>query len=184
MQNDFLYRLKGHGKTILNHKKQVLKNCIRAGIIKRGILHDLSKFSPEEFLNGVKYYAGDHSPNENERYDKGYSNAWMHHKGRNKHHFEYWMDYNPYTKNNEPIKMPLIYVIEMFCDRVAASKVYMKENYTDAAPLEYFLKAKHRRIIHKETSKLLESLLVMLKENGEEKTFDFIKNNLLKHKDY
>lgn len=29
-----------------------------------------------------------------EREEKGYSSAWLHHKGRNKHHYEYWIDYN------------------------------------------------------------------------------------------
>ena len=174
----------GHFKTITKHRRQVIKNCFKAGIGLQGLRHDLSKFSPVEFINGAKYYDGSRSPNEHERLDKGYSEAWMHHKGRNKHHFEYWNDYSPILKKNSPVKMPLKYVIEMFCDRVAASKIYMGYNYTDAYPLIYFERGRDKRTIHPETSDLLEKLLTMLRDEGEEKTFNYIKNTLLKNKDY
>ena len=108
----------------------------------------------------------------------------MHHKGRNKHHFEYWTDYYPPTKLVQPVKMPLRYVVEMFCDRVAASKIYQGEKYTDDAPLEYFLKAKQRRVIHPETSDLIEKLLRMLAEKGENATFAYIRNMIRSEKDY
>ena len=71
--------------------------------------------------------------------------------------------------------MPLNYVVEMFCDRVAASKIYQGKNYTDHSAYDYFMAAKHRRVIHEETSDTLESLLFMLKEEGEEKTFAHIR---------
>ena len=164
-----------HFKTVTRHRNKVLINCIRAGIIFQGLTHDLSKYSPEEFINGVKYYQGNRSPHEGERESYGFSYGWMHHKGRNKHHFEYWTDYSPVTKKIEPVKMPLKYVKEMFCDRVAASKIYMKDKYNDGSPLEYFMKAKGRRVIHPETSQLLEKLLTMLRDKGERKTFAYIR---------
>ena len=165
----------GHFVTITRHRHAVIKNCFKAGIGFQGLFHDLSKYSPSEFFYGCKFYQGTRSPNEGEREDHGFSYAWMHHKGRNKHHFEYWTDYNPTTKRMEPVKMPLRYVKEMFCDRVAASKIYMKENYTDASPLEYFLRAKGRRIIDPQTAALLEKLLRMLAAKGEDKTFAYIR---------
>ena len=173
-----------HFNTITKHRHAVLKHCFKAGILWRGILHDLSKYTPVEFFTGVRYYVGTRSPNESEREEKGYSSAWMHHKGRNKHHFEYWTDYNPKTKIVEPVKMPLIFVAEMFCDRVAASKIYQGKNYTDSHPIEYFLKGKANRVIHSETSDFLEMLLTMLKEKGEEKTFAFLKRYLKENNDY
>lgn len=106
----------------------------------------------------------------------------MHHKGRNRHHFEYWTDYNPEDKRVVPVKMPAVFVAEMFCDRMAASKTYMKENYTDAAPLNYFLKSKARRIINQETSELLEGWLTTLAERGEKEAFAEIRRYLKKHK--
>ena len=110
-----------HFCTITRHRHQVIRNCYHAGILWQGLRHDLSKYSPTEFIPGAKYYQGDRSPNAEEREVNGYSVAWMHHQGRNKHHFEYWQDYHPQTRMKQPVKMPLRYVKEMFCDRVAAS---------------------------------------------------------------
>lgn len=165
-----------HFITITKHRHVVIKHCRRAGIFWQGLKHDLSKYSPTEFIPGMKYYIGTRSPNEGEREDYGYSLAWIHHKGRNKHHFEYWTDYNPKSKLIEPVKMPVRYVAEMFCDRVAAGKIYKGKNYNDQSPIEYFMLAKGRRVIHPETSDLIESLLVMLSEKGEDETFKYIKN--------
>lgn len=165
-----------HFKTITRHRHEVMKNCFRAGIPLQGLLHDLSKYSYEEFSLGVKYYQGTRSPHEGERDSYGYSLAWMHHKGRNKHHFEYWTDYDPVTRVMSPVKMPLRYVKEMFCDRVAASKIYMKDDYNDGSALAYFMRGKNTRMIHPETSELIEKLLTMLKDKGERKTFAYVRN--------
>lgn len=171
-------KLIGHLKTVTIHRFRVCQHCFKAGIYWQGLTHDLSKYSPEEFIPSYKHYQGNRSPNEAEREDYGYSRAWMHHKGRNKHHFEYWTDYNPVTRKMEPVKMPLEYVIEMFCDRVAASKTYLKENYTNSSPLAYFEQGRCRRIIHPDTSRQIETLLVMLSEKGEEYTFAYIRHLL------
>ena len=171
-----LQRFCGHLKTIMRHRYTVVYHSKKAGILRRGIFHDLSKYSPSEFWTGVKNFAGTRSPNEVEREKLGYSAAWLHHKGRNKHHFEYWNDYNPIERKVMPVKMPLIFVKEMFCDRVAASKIYQGKNYTESHPIEYFLRGKENRFIHPETSDLIEKLLLMLKEKGEAETFKYIRN--------
>ena len=83
----------GHLRTILRHKRLVRRNCFRAGIYWQGICHDWSKYHPIEFWTGVRYYQeGKRSPNAYERETIGYSAAWLHHKGRNRHHYEYWID--------------------------------------------------------------------------------------------
>lgn len=164
-----------HFVTITRHRHRVIAHCFRAGIGWQGLGHDLSKYTPAEFLAGAKYYQGTRSPNEVERELFGYSPAWLHHKGRNRHHFEYWTDYNPQTKTVEPVKMPLRYVAEMFCDRVAASKIYQGENYTSHHPIDYFMRGKPRRRIHPETSDLLENWLTILAEQGEDAAFAAIR---------
>ena len=161
---------------VLKHKWYVFRLCCMAGIPWRGLVHDLSKFTPVEFCESVKYFNGHRSPLAICKETEGYSKAWLHHKGRNKHHFEYWTDYHPETRQYGPVKMPIRYVKEMFCDRVAASKIYQGDKYTDSHPIEYFLRGKGKRIIHPETSDLLEKLLKMLAEQGEDKTFKYIKN--------
>lgn len=165
-----------HFLVITRHRHEVIKNCFKAGIPFQGIFHDLSKYSPTEFLAGARFYEGSRSPNEKERETVGYSAAWMHHKGRNRHHIEYWTDYDPVTKQIHPVKMPVKYVKEMFCDRVAASKIYQGKNYTDKSGYDYFMRGKPRRQIHTETSDLIEAWLKMLAEKGEKETFRYIKN--------
>ena len=164
-----------HFYTITKHRHQVIRHCFKAGIGWQGLFHDLSKYSPTEFFPGAKYYQGTRSPNERERELFGYSAAWMHHKGRNRHHFEYWNDLNMQTKRYEPVRMPIRYVKEMFCDRVAASKIYQGKAYTDAHPLAYFLRGNARAKMHPDTADLLEDWLVMLAEKGEKETFAYIK---------
>lgn len=164
-----------HFRTITRHRHKVIAHCAKAGILWQGLRHDLSKYSPTEFIPGAKYYQGNRSPNEKERELYGYSKAWMHHKGRNRHHYEYWNDYNPKTKQIENVEMPLNYVIEMFCDRVAASKIYNGSNYKDRDSLDYFGRVKGKHRMHENTEKLLEELLTMLSEKGEEETFAYIR---------
>lgn len=165
----------GHFRTITKHRHTVIRHCFKAGIGFQGLRHDLSKYSPAEFKSGAKYYMGNRSPNEKERELFGYSTAWLHHKGRNKHHFEYWSDYNPKAGKVMPVKMPRRYVAEMFCDRVAASKIYRGSEYTQGYPLEYFLKGKDKRTIHPETSQEIEAMLTVLSEQGEDAAFEYIR---------
>lgn len=168
-----------HFCTITHHKMLVAKGCFKVGLYRQGLLHDLSKYSWTEFRVGAKYYQGTRSPNNAEREEVGYSSAWLHHKGRNKHHLEYWLDY---VGGEEcgfgGMRMPDKYVVEMFMDRIAASKVYMGENYTDKSPLKYYERGKV--ILHKEVKELLERLLHMLAEKGEKETFRYIRKEVLK----
>lgn len=161
----------------------VMKYCFQIGLYKQGLLHDLSKYSPTEFLVGCRYYQGTRSPNNAEREARGVSLSWLHHKGRNKHHFEHWVDY---SLNDERIingaKMPRKYVAEMVMDRISASRNYMGDaEYTDQAPLEYYQKNKERLwFVHRETNKDLGALLQMLADKGEKKTLAYIKHVYLK----
>lgn len=166
-----------HFKTITRHRHEVIRNCFKAGIPWQGLRHDLSKYSPTEFLQGARYWQGTRSPNDREREVKGYSESWMHHKGRNRHHFEYWTDYSATDRKITPIEMPTRYVVEMFCDRVAASKIYQGDAYTDRSPLDYFERGKVRRVgmIHPATSDLIEEYLTRLANDGEEKTFAYLR---------
>lgn len=172
-----------HFKTITEHKILVMKGCFRLGLYKQGLLHDMSKYTPAEFLVGAKYYQGIQSPNNAERKAIGYSSAWLHHKGRNKHHYEYWLDYSAHVGEGIiPVKMPDCYIAEMFVDRVAASKIYNKGHYTDDIPLKYYQQGKSYALMHEYTREKLELLLHMLAQKGEQETFRYIKKELLKKK--
>ena len=171
-----------HFKTITRHKALVMQGCFRVGLYRQGLLHDLSKYTPVEFLVGCRYFQGNLSPNNIERKQKGYSSSWLHHKGRNKHHYEYWIDYScrGIEGGMAPAPMPRRYIVEMFMDRIAACKTYQGDAYTDQSPLEYYLQGKDPAPLHPKTKKLLEFLLHMLAEKGEEETFRYIRNRVLK----
>ena len=176
----------GHFKTITRHRHLVMWHCFQVGLYWRGLTHDLSKYSWVEFRSGVRYYQnGKRSPNAAEREICGYSQAWMHHKGRNKHHFEYWTDLRLDLGTYGPIPMPTKYLVEMVMDRIAACKVYRGKNYTPRAPLEYLERpGGESALIHPETLEKLRFLLTMLGEKGEKETFRFIREVVLKEKPF
>ena len=173
-----------HFTTITHHRNLVMIGCFRMGIYWQGLTHDLSKYSPTEFLAGVRYFQGHRSPNAAEREDKGYSEAWMHHKGRNRHHYEYWTDMSKATQNYEAVPMPRKFVAEMVADRIAACKVYEKENYTPGSALAYLNRSREKNLMHPQTRKELEFLLTMLQDEGEKATFRYIKKQMLKGKPF
>ena len=162
-----------HFKTITCHRHLVMKHCFQVGLYRRGLLHDLSKYGWTEFRVGVRYYQGTRSPNAAEREAEGYSTAWMHHKGRNKHHYEYWTDL-------APVPMPTEYLVEMVMDRIAACKVYRGADYGDGDALEYLEKTEDARMMHPETLEKLRFLLTMLRDQGQTETFHFIRQVVLK----
>jgi hypothetical protein len=165
-----LKNLLAHLKTVNTHRKFVMLLCFKLGIIKRGLLHDLSKYSPTE-LSIAKYYTGKNSPHQNCREQLGYSPSWMHHYHNNKHHYQYWQDQDE-MDNNILLKMPYDYVIEMFCDRVGACKAYKKSDYTPEDTLKYYeAKTKGHNVLHFDTEILLEFLLQKIAEFDTEKEF-------------
>lgn len=174
-----------HFLTITHHKLLVMEGCFRVGLYRQGLLHDLSKYTWSEFKTGVNYYQGTRSPNAAEKEEKGYSPAWLHHKGRNRHHFEYWTDVSSRENNWRivGVKMPVNYLVEMVMDRIAASKVYQGKKYTDGSAYEYFSRNRRFLTMHPETKRELNKILYMLKCCGEKTAFAYMRY-LLKKGDY
>ena len=173
-----------HFKTITKHRWLVLKGCFRVGLYWQGLTHDLSKYSPTEFRAGARYFQGTRSPNAAEREDKGYSEAWMHHKGRNRHHYEYWTDMSLQTRNYESVPMPRRYLVEMVMDRIAACRTYQGKAYTPGSALAYFEKSRERVLMNGKTRQELEYILVMLRDRGEKETFRYLRMHVLKGKPF
>jgi len=185
-ESELFYIVKAwqHFKTVTKHRFLVMAGCFKVGLYWQGLTHDLSKYSPTEFFNGAKYYQGIRSPNTAEREIKGYSEAWMHHKGRNRHHYEYWTDISKETRQYESLPMPRKYLVEMVMDRRAACMTYQGKDYTDSAALTYFRKSFERTRMHPNTQQELEYLLEMLQDRGEKETFRYIKNHVLQGKPF
>lgn len=167
-------RFFGHLRVICVHKWYVFRGCVRCGLFWQGLTHDLSKFSPEEFIPSLHYFRGDRSPIGEERRLRGFSEAWLHHKGRNKHHWEYWVDFLEDGSENH-IRMPERYFKEMICDWIAAGKAYNGKNWTQKHPLRYFTSHEKYYQLHPETRALAETVLRTFDEEGEDAAFALLK---------
>ena len=158
-----LKNLFGHIGTVTKHKNRVLINCIRCGIPLQGLVHDLSKFSPEEFFESVRFYQGNRSPIGVCRRTTGRSLAWLHHKGRNKHHIEYWTDPDCAV---QPL-MPYRYAVECICDKLAATRTYAGKSYTPDMPLLHWEKYGNKVAGNPLTMRFIEEVFEDVKSHGE-----------------
>lgn len=198
---NYFKKLFCHLRTITKHKLLVMKYCFKLGLFKQGLLHDNSKYSPIEFFTSVKYYSGTRSPIDAEKEDKGYSLVWQHHKGHNPHHWEYWIDnigpvevkertvYETSTGEKIPIvakhlrsnptalEIPINYVLEMICDWISAGQTYLGDKWTCKEPYSYYKKFESSRIINENSKKIIENILISIKDYGIDYTFYKIKNN-------
>lgn len=181
MKKSILYRTINHIKTVNKHRREVRKNCFKCGLYKQGLLHDISKYSLKELIPSIRYYTdGKKSPYVTEKEKFGMSYGWLHHKGRNMHHWEYWNDYikGEWVK----LEMPLPYFIEMVCDRVAACKVYEGSNYTNESAYNYFHKRPEANHMHPSTAKKLDEVFIDIAKNGEDVVFARLKKEYEEYK--
>ena len=174
-----------HFKTITHHRHLVRQYCFRLGLYYQGLTHDLSKYSPSEFWRGVKYYQGYRSPNDagGTRKQRALSDS----PGDATATARIILDRRYCIADDGKVymggcKMPLKYVAEMFCDRIAACKVYQGDKYTDASAYDYYEKSRGHILIHPETGELIGKMLLVLKEQGEDAAFDYVRALLREEK--
>lgn len=164
-----------HFNLISRHRWVVFKLCRKAGITYRGMVHDLSKYSPTEFWESAKYYNGNMSPIIFAKRKKGYSKAWLHHKGRNKHHAEYW--YDPKSKNPMPV-IPYEYTVEMICDNLSAGIIYNGKRWRNDTQLKYWNNTKDSMPMNEKNKAMLTEVFTQVSINGIDKTIN--KDNMKK----
>jgi hypothetical protein len=152
-----------HIVLVIKHKHAVFINCAKCGILFRGIVHDMSKFFPSELFESAKYYQGNRSPIGVCRRTNGVSYAWLHHKGRNKHHIEYWLD----PECEVTPLMPYKYAVECVCDKIAANKTYKGKDYTTDMPLEHWQRYGNKVNGNPKTMEFIETVFVDLANHGE-----------------
>lgn len=168
-----------HLKTVTKHRWIVFQQCARCGYFWQGLVHDLSKLSRAEFSSSARYFQGDRSPIEAEKAKKGYSEAWLHHKGRNPHHWEYWTDFDERDGHIIANKIQYRYVVEMVCDWIGAGMVYSQNKWTQSEPLAYYDKVRKGRHFHKETEILLRFFLETIKDYGLDKFYEVARSERL-----
>lgn len=170
-----LINLLKHCHTVNKHRFLVMKLCFRLGLYWQGLTHDLSKYSCIEFFTSVKYFTGTKSPIDAEIIDKGYSACWLHHKGRNRHHWQYWVDF--YKGQVVYLEMPLKYIKEMVADRIAACMVYQKENYQPDSALKFYLRSQERTLMPEKTKEKLYYYLTLVAEKPLDEALQIIRND-------
>lgn len=168
-----------HLRTVAKHRWVVLQQCARCGYFWQGLTHDLSKLSRAEFVSSARYFQGDRSPIEAEKAAQGYSAAWLHHKGRNPHHWEYWTDFDKGDGHVIANKIPYRYVVEMVCDWIGAGMVYSQDKWTQSEPLAYYDKVRKGRHFHEETELLLRFFLEVIKDYGLDKFYEVARSERL-----
>lgn len=159
-----------HLKTITTHKVYVCKYCFKAGLYLQGITHDMLKFSPTEFWESVMYYQGTRSPIDACKEENGLSMAWLHHKGRNKHHYEYWQD--NFDRGTTHLVMPFRYALEMVCDYLGAGNAYSKRDFSLAGELEWWENKKKNGVAM--SSEILSFVDIMMKTMADENSVDVL----------
>ncbi len=137
-----LHNILGHWKTVRTHRKWVRYYCRLAGIRWRGWKHDLSKYSPTEFFESARYWTGTSSPINEAKKQQGYSRAWLHHRGRNPHHWAYWAD--NFSEGMVVYPMPRNDFVEMVCDFLAAGRAYNGIYFTYGGEHAWWLKDRER----------------------------------------
>ncbi len=143
---------------VLRHKWYVLIECSKRGIVWRGIMHDMSKFRPDEFIPYARYFYGDYGvknicpakwANPGDKFHKtknAFDRAWLKHLYRNPHHWQYWILQND-TDGREILEMPIVYINEMICDwRGAGMAITGKDNIA-----EWYTKNKDKMELHAKT---------------------------------
>ena len=153
-----------HFKLICNHKFWVMYYCNKCGITWRGIKHDLSKFTPTEFIESVKYFDGKRSPIDVCKEQNGVSQAWMHHKGRNTHHYEYWQD--NFDRGGHPVQMPFEDAVEMLCDYLGAGRAYSGKDFSYSGEYMWWKnKIANGIAMHPQTQMFIDEMLKNLMNN-------------------
>lgn len=148
---------------VTKHRFKVFVLCTKCGLFWQGLVHDLSKFSPVEFFEGVKYYTGKYSPIAECRRQTGYSKAWIHHKNRNKHHIDYWFDRESKVQMNIPYK----YAVECICDNIAAAKCYNGKAYKPEMVLSHWKKYQSLAPANENMRNFFETVYTDLAQFGE-----------------
>lgn len=166
-----------HSILTIKHKYFVFLYACHLGIAWRGFMHDWSKFSFEELWTSGKYYTGVQSPQTQERNaNEDYSLVSVHHVGRNKHHWQYWVDYRGFNTLVYPI--PYKYAVEFVCDSLAASRVYNGEKWNRGDAYQYFNNYCDKCLMHPAIKEFASDCFAQFQEQGLTgltKSFTFLK---------
>jgi hypothetical protein len=156
MKKYFLYL-----KALLRHKWFVFLEACKLGIPFLGIVHDISKFLPDEFIPYARFFYGEYEGLKKEVVKEDFDRAWLKHLHRNKHHWQRWLlindngiviQYPEKTfKQVEPQNIPPRYLSEMIADWRGAGRAYGNPDTK-----RWYLKNRNNIILHPVSQILVE----------------------------
>ncbi len=159
-------------KYVLRHKWYVMNECFRNRLYWQGIIHDLSKFLPSEFVPYAEYFHNKDGSSKVVRGATGYYQAaetgdpeftvaWLFHQNRNPHHWQFWilaLDDGGILS----VPMPEKYAKEMVCDWVGAGKAQGHFSPPDDpynTTVSWYAKNKNKMVLHKDTREYVENMI-------------------------
>lgn len=137
-------------RRVIIHKFWVAYYCFQLGLYWQGITHDFSKFSLTEIKGALKYWNDSKSSLAYEKELNGYSATFLHHRGRNPHHYEYWI--HSLDEGGVPAEMPRKYVLELICDYLAACRTYGGDPRKE---IDWWLKVSPKMKMHPKTKEYI-----------------------------
>jgi len=161
---------------VLRHKWYVTIECFQRGLYRRGIMHDMSKFRPSEFIPYARYFNGTYQSEKDipkflpmsyesiltkEYVEEQFDLAWLEHTHRNKHHWQYWV-LREDDGCKKILKMEHKYIMEMVCDWVGAGKAQGNISPKNDKYLEtrnWYNENKDKMVLHKNTRREVEQTL-------------------------
>lgn len=150
-------------KNLLRHKWFVFIEACKLGVPLLGIIHDMSKFLPDEFFPYARYDFSDDSNND-DKVRADFDLAWLKHQRRNKHHWQHWLLMNDsgvahyderdncpcWMKQVVPLPMPDRYIRDMVADWHGAGRAYGNPD-----TLRWYMKNMSKIILHPKTEEMV-----------------------------
>jgi hypothetical protein len=146
---------------LLKHKFWVFYYSCKLGIPVRGLLHDLSKFRPDEFFPYANNWFDRKGKIKKLNYDDkstAFGIAWGKHQRRNEHHWQYWVieGKSPCGKARRSLANPMPEPVakEMLADWCGAARAKKQPNVR-----KWYQEHKDEMTLHLRTRRYIEFLL-------------------------
>lgn len=101
-----------YARYVALHKYYVARECFKRGLYWRGVVHDLTKLRPDEWLPYANFFYSDEQTKE---VKDAFFIAWLKHLNRNSHHWNHWVVQSD-GGVTKVFEMPEKDRIEMLCD--------------------------------------------------------------------
>lgn len=142
-------------KYLLKHKYWVAHMLFQRKLFIQGIMHDMSKFKPREFIKYAEHLST------NKKLD--IKETWVNHIHVNKHHWQYWVLLSD-EGNMQALEMPENYVIEMIADWYSTTICEKGFDRLQENVFRWYMERKDKLFLHQKTRQFLEENIIIVAE--------------------